>query len=156
MTLCLTRSRLRAAITWCAVVAVVAACHDDGGVQPDTIVLPANIVSTFLPGDTLAVVTPTTARVGVPFTVDVRSWGGGCTERDSTTVRVSGRTAEVRPLVREPAPSRDQACFTIIKQFTHTAAVTFTQVGTATVRVIGRRQDDSRAVTVTRTVNVQP
>jgi hypothetical protein len=141
---------------WGAAAALLMACHDDGGVQPDTIVLPANIVSTFLPGDTLAVVTPNTARVGVPFTVDIRSWGGGCTERDSTTVRVSARTAEVRPLVREPAPSREQACFTIIKQFTHTAAVTFEQAGTATVRVIGRRQDDGRAVTVTRTVTVQP
>lgn len=156
MTARIPRRAVRATVALLTTGSLLAACHDDGGVQPDSILLPANIVSTFLPGDTLAVVTPAVARVGVPFTIDIRSWGGGCTERDSTTVRVSGRTAEVRPLVREPAPSRDQACFTIIKQFTHTAAVTLTQAGTATVRVVGRRQDDGRAVTVTRTVTVQP
>lgn len=138
-----------------ALVAVVA-CGDDGGVQPDTIVVPATILSGVNDDGSESVTVPATARVGVPFTVEVRSTGGGCTERDSTGVQVAGLVADVRPFVREPAPGRAPVCPGILKIFSHTAAVTIAQPGTATVRVHGRRDGDGATVTITRSVTVQP
>jgi len=136
--------------------ATLAACGDDAVVQPDTLLIPARLVQDGLGGDTAVVVVPTTARVGVPLTVEVRSWGGGCTERDSTGVIVNGLTADVRPLVREPVPSRNRVCPAILKQFTHTAAITFARTGSALVRVHGQRDSDGQALTITRAVTVEP
>lgn len=135
---------------------VLAACGDDEVVQPNTLLIPARLVQDGFGGDSALVVVPATARVGVPLTVEVRSWGGGCTERDSTGVIVNGLTADVRPFVREPAPSRNAVCPAILKQFTHTAAVTFARTGSALVRVHGQRDSDGQALTITRAVTVEP
>lgn len=147
---------LRARLLLPAALVALAACGDDAGVQPDTIVVPATILSGVEDDGSGSVTVPTSARVGVPFTVEVRSTGGGCTERDSTGVQVAGLVADVRPLVREPAPGTTPACFAVIKEFTHTAAITFAQPGTGTVRVHGRRDGSGSTVTLTRSVVVQP
>lgn len=136
--------------------ATLAACGDDAVVQPDTLVIPARLVQAGFGGDSAVVIVPATARAGVPLTVEVRSWGGGCTERDSTGVIVNGLTADVRPLVREPAPARNAVCPAILKQFTHTTAITFARAGAATVRLHGQRESDGRALTITRAVTVEP
>lgn len=106
-------------------------------------------------GTSVEVTVPATARAGEPFTVRAVTWGGGCTSRGDTEVRVSGRTADVRPF-DVTRVGQDTFCVDILRSLTHDTTVRFDTPGTATVRVHGRREPGSHTVVVTRTVDVLP
>lgn len=106
-------------------------------------------------GTPVEVTVPATVRAGEPFTVRAVTWGGGCTSKSDTEVRVSGRTADVRPY-DVTRVGRDAVCVDILRSLTHDTTVRFDTPGTATVRVHGRREPGSNTVVVTRTVDVLP
>ncbi len=136
-----------------AALSLLTACGDDGGLVPTTVLLPATVV---FYGDTAAVTVPDSVRAFVPFVVTVQSFGGGCIALDQTGVVVSGNRADVRPLVREPHPAVPTVCTADLRILTHSAPVTFTQPGTATVVVHGRARPGATAQQFTRTVRVVP
>lgn len=147
------RSRTRLFALWVAAAPLLAGCGDDAGLLATTVLRPAAIA---FYGDTVVATVPDSARVGVPFVVQVRSFGGGCTVQDQTGVAVRGRRVDVRPLVREPGPASTGACSAILLAFTHSAPVTITEPGDATIVVYGRSEPGASSVSVTRTVRVVP
>jgi hypothetical protein len=147
------RLRLRLVFRLAALPPVLAACGDDGGLVPMTVLRPAAIA---FYGDSAAVAVPGEVRAGLPFVVTVQSFGGGCTAQDQTGVTIDGLRADVRPTVREPHPSAGVACDAMLRTFTHSAPVTFSQPGTATVIVYGRQEPGDAPRSVTRTVRVVP
>lgn len=105
-------------------------------------------------GTPVEITVPATAEAGVPFTVRVATWGGGCTAKDDTEVTVSGSTANVRPY-DVTATGRNAVCPDILRTLTHETTVRFDKPGTATVRVHGRVEPGSRTIVIKRTVAVQ-
>jgi hypothetical protein len=132
---------------------LLGSCGDDAGVLAVTVLRPAAIA---FYGDTIVATVPDSARVGVPFLVQVRSFGDGCTQQDQMGIAVVGRRVDVRPLVREPGPASQVACPAILLTFTHSAPVTVMEAGTATVIVHGRSEPGASSVSVTRTVRIVP
>ena len=96
---------------------------------------------------------PATAERGVPFTVTVRTYGGGCDRVAGTEVRAVG------PSVVEVAPydfTRPNAlCTDQLVALTHAAAVRFDVAGTSRVRVRGRRAPGGAELVVEREVVVR-
>ena len=96
---------------------------------------------------------PATAERGVPFTVTVRTYGGGCDRVAGTQVRAVG------PSVVEVAPydfTRPNAlCTDQLVALTHAAAVRFDVAGTSRVRVRGRRAPGGAELVVEREVVVR-
>lgn len=79
---------------------------------------------------------PDTTRVGIPFQVEVGTYGSGsCTRADGTTVTVQGNLAEIVLFDRERVGG---ACTTDLSPFQRTTTVQFDEAGTATLRVRGR------------------
>jgi hypothetical protein len=147
------RSRTGVAVLLAACAPLLAACSDDAGLLATTVLRPAALA---FYGDSVAVTVPDSARVGVPFLVHTRSFGDGCTQQDQTGIAVVGRRVDVRPLVREPGPASQAVCAAILLTFTHSAPVTLTELGTATIVVHGRSEPGASSVSVTRTVRVVP
>jgi hypothetical protein len=102
-----------------------------------------------------AVTVPDSFLVGVPDTVTVLTYGGGCVSGGYTESDVDGLLAVVRPIdnvvVRAPA---NHACTDILLEFRHEAALTFGEAGTATIRFVGLHSPADTLYTVTRTVPV--
>jgi len=119
----------------------------------DSVVRPATLA---FYGDQDSVALPDTAFAGQPFTVRVRSYGGGCVSKDQTFSGVSGRSAYIRPFVREPAPGADVACPAILLTFSHDVELVFEETGQATIRVYGLREPERTPYSITRTVHVAP
>jgi hypothetical protein len=98
--------------------------------------------------DDLAIQIPEAARVGEPFTVTVRTFGGnGCWERHRTDVSVSGLAATIIPIdahVRRRGTMCTQAIIDII----HEATIRFDEAGTAAVEIQGRDGTAVRTVAV--------
>ncbi len=120
--------------------------------DPDTFVRPATLA---FYSDPEVISLPDTAIAGIPFTARVRSYGGGCVAQDQTFSGVSGRSAYIRPFVREPVPTRGLACPDILLIYTHEVVLVFNEPGTATVHVYGRREPGDAPITLTRTLHVR-
>ena len=79
---------------------------------------------------------PDTVRVGVPFEVEVVTYGSGsCTRPDGATVRVTGSVAEVTPYDRHTV---QYACTDDLRAYPRQVALRFEAAGAAVVRVRGR------------------
>ncbi len=96
---------------------------------------------------------PQSVRIGERFTVEVTTYGGGCTSKGHTQVSVNGREVDVRPYDLHPT-REDAACTRELRTHRHEATVWLEEPGTGTVRVHGRRMPDDAPVTVTRTLTV--
>ena len=97
------------------------------------------------------ITTPAVFHVGVPDTVSIHTVGNGCVRLANTTVTVQGLLATIQPV--DSIMIRD-VCTDQLATFTHKAAVTFQQAGTATIRILGRN-DFVTNITVERTATVQ-
>lgn len=86
-----------------------------------------------------SIVTPASAKAGVPFDVSVVTLGGGCIRQGDTEVSYSDMSAEVRPYEVFPRMSSNLVCTDDIRFLTHTATLQFARPGTVTVRVVGAR-----------------
>lgn len=106
--------------------------------------------------ETARVELPGAVRAGEPFTVVVTTYGNGCVSPADTEVRVRGRVAEVTPYDHDQARAPGgAACTDQLNVFPHRATVRFDTPGPARVRVHGRREPGSEAVTVERPVVVR-
>lgn len=103
--------------------------------------------------DAPQVVVPQEARVGVPFTVRVTTYGDGCVDKGFTEVAAGPSEADVRPYDFHPT-DQNAACTRELRSHLHEASVRLEQPGTGTVRVHGRRMSDGEPVVVTRTVTI--
>jgi hypothetical protein len=101
--------------------------------------------------DPLIVDVPSTATAGVPFTVSVTTYGGGCIGEAETVVRVQGWRADIVPYQHVSIGPCTQELRTTKRQ----ATVTFALPGEALVRVIGREQPSDELIEVRRTVIVR-
>jgi hypothetical protein len=86
-----------------------------------------------------AVTAPTTAQVGVPFTVTIITSGGGCEEKGDEGVIVADNGATIMVYDLTTATRPGVLCTTIFKQFTHTVNLSFPQPGEKLIQVWGRR-----------------
>ena len=108
-------------------------------------------------GDTTTVTLPTSARVGVPVSIAVTSFGGGCITQGETEFTLRGLEAEVRPYryeaVRLPP---NMACTDELRIFRHTVSLEFEESGDARVRVFGLRRPGDAPHVVERQLTVLP
>ena len=82
---------------------------------------------------------PDTVTVSVPFSVSVRTFGGGCQRLGSTEVVINGLDAEVTPFDSTAGGDR-VVCTDILLAFAHGASLTFATVGSATVTIRGKEE----------------
>ncbi len=99
---------------------------------------------------------PDTVSAGEPFTVTVRTFGGGCIGQGDTRAEVRGRVVTLRPLdvhtTRHPGPV---VCTSDLVFYTHRVEVRLTEPGVATIRVIGREAPADSLITIERSVVVR-
>jgi hypothetical protein len=101
------------------------------------------------------VTAPDTVTAGMPFTVSVATYGGGCIRMGDTEVRIVGTVAEVRPYEWFASAGQDIACTADIRRLDHTASMTLPTPGRATLRVIGRQMPEGAAISIERTIVVR-
>lgn len=99
---------------------------------------------------------PATASVGAPVAVTVRTYGGGCIGRGPTSTAVQGLVAVIEPfdsvVIRLPP---NWACTLELRLLEHVATVQFAEPGTATIRILGRREPGDSPLSVERTIVIQ-
>ena len=83
--------------------------------------------------------------------IRVHTYGGGCTSKGRTDVRVEGRTIIVEPIDRH---ALQRACTDNLVTIVHEVDVQTAGPGNYIVRVIGRQEPGDVTVTVERTVTV--
>lgn len=108
-------------------------------------------------GDPVEVIAPESATAGQPFTVAIRTYGGGCIRQGTTEVSVRGRTADLRPRDTR-AQAAGVVCTADLRLFRHEASVRFDEPGRATLRIHGVRVDrggDSQPLVITRSIIVR-
>jgi hypothetical protein len=101
------------------------------------------------------VTAPDTVSAGVPFTVTVATYGGGCIRLGDTEVRVAGSVAEVRPYEWFVSAGQAIACTGDIRRLEHAASVTLPTPGRATLRLIGRQLPEGATISIERTLVVR-
>ena len=103
-------------------------------------------------GDTGQILAPFEAEPDVPFSVRVRTFGGGCTEKGVTRSEINDLIGELRPF---DVTSDAQACPDILRTFTHEATFRFDRPGLATIRIHGRAEPGGEPVVKLRRVRLQ-
>ena len=106
-------------------------------------------------GDAPKISAPDTVQAGVPFSVTVTTYGGGCIVPGETATIRSGSTVEVRPFEWFVAPGQSVGCTLELRFLPHTVSVTLPARGTARLRVIGRQQPEGAMVSVDRVIVVR-
>ena len=106
-------------------------------------------------GSAPSVTVSTEDAVGVAILLSVITWGGGCVRQGDTEAHVVGLTADVTPYdsVYVYLPPR-MACTSDLRAYTHQTRISFATPGVATVRVNGRAEPGSSAITVERTIQI--
>ena len=151
-----------------AAAAAVACTHTTGPVDPSASALaleqplPAAERSALRAGailffhDPTVVEVPSSATAGMPFTVTVTTYGGGCISEDTTVVKADGQRADVVPYQRiyNPGPNGG-ACPSELRITRRQASVVFDAPGSGVVRVIGRAMPGDTLMQVQRTVHVR-
>jgi hypothetical protein len=85
------------------------------------------------------IVAPESVAVGESFEVKITTTGGGCERAGDTGVLLSEDGATVMVYDFTTATRPGVACTMIFKRFPHTTTLRFTKLGTAVIRVWGRR-----------------
>ena len=131
--------------------AVLAACQHPTGQDEPT----RRLGTIQFHSDPVWIVAPASVQAGVPFTVQVITYGGGCVTQGDTEAAVTGSEAQVTVYdwVTEPGPN--EACTLELRWFEHTATLQFAQAGAATLRVRGWERPAQQEITVTRQIVVQ-
>ena len=84
---------------------------------------------------------PETVQAGVPFEVIVRTFGGSCIDPDGLEVNMERNLAVLVPYDLYTIPGRGVDCPLIFEAESHTAQLTFSEPGSATIRVEGRSEN---------------
>ncbi len=129
------------------------ACASQGQVLEPTVELQPGILEFY--DQPVQITTPDTVAVGAPATIEVKTYGGGCVSKGETRVTVEGLLAVVEPLDSVITPSPEAACTDELRFFSHIVTVEFTERGTATLRVRGRRMPAGELLEADRIIVVQ-
>lgn len=105
--------------------------------------------------DPIRITAPANVRAGVPFTVQVITYGGGCVSQGDTAAAVTGSEAQVTVYDRAHDPGPNAVCTMELRMYEHTATLQFAQPGAATLRVRGWKEPEQEEITVTRQIVVQ-
>ena len=106
-------------------------------------------------GDPVVIEVPDTVVAGVPFTVGVHTYGGGCERMGPTELTVDARSAVVVPYDFTETGD-DVACTAILKTFDHEVALRLDVPGEATVTIRGREEPSNTVREYPRRVWVRP
>lgn len=101
---------------------------------------------------------PDSAVVGLPVDITISTYGNtSCVQNAGVAVAWRDGALEVRPQSREAVrlPS-NWGCADVLYRWTDTVRYTFTQVGTAQVKVHGIAEPDRAPVVIERLVVVRP
>src|SRR6266545_4892010 len=131
-------------IRWTLCFPTLLACSPPQITEPVVALLPAVLE---LDGRPVDIQTPATASVGVPITLTFFTVGGGCTRTGPTSTSVQGLVAVIEPfdsVVTELPPN--WGCPMDLRGLEHTATVRFAAAGTASIRVVGRREPGDAAL----------
>jgi hypothetical protein len=107
-------------------------------------------------GDPPHVQAPATASLGTPVIVTVRTYGGGCIKAGPTSAAVQGLVAVIEPfdsVVTRLPPN--WACTQELRLLSHVTTLQFADRGTATIRILGRREPGDSPLSIERTIVVQ-
>lgn len=141
---------------------LLAACGNDGGAQnlpdadPGTDELLVGIID-FLGESADVLMAPATAQVGMPVSVTVSTYGGGCESASSMDTSANADTVTLVPYDRTYRQPGD-ICTSVLRRLPHTTQLTFPSTGTWTIVVRGRRQTISQPdsiVEIQQTLAVQ-
>lgn len=105
--------------------------------------------------DTTIIEFPAVVRAGIPATVFVTTYGGGCVAEDTMVVTVVGLQADIVPYQRVAAIGPRTVCTLELRVTRRPAVVTFATAGVVTLQVTGRRQPDDVLFTRRRTFRVE-
>ncbi len=98
-------------------------------------------------GDEISIiVVPSTGQVGVPFQINIMTFGGPCTSVSSTDVQYESTGVLVTPFDRTQVAA-GTACPARLDRFYHMTELTFGSVGDRTVRIQGKRMWPNSDVT---------
>jgi hypothetical protein len=108
-------------------------------------------------GDTSSVSLPVSSHVGVPFSLTVTSFGGGCIAHGGVEFTLRGLDAEVQPYryeaVRLPP---NMACTMELRIYHDTVSLEFDEPGDARVRVVGMRRPGDTPYIIEHHLTVLP
>ncbi|HET7464298.1 MAG TPA: hypothetical protein VFJ82_23775 [Longimicrobium sp.] len=105
--------------------------------------------------DPVRIEAPGSVQAGVPFTVRVITYGGGCVTQGDTEASATAGEAQVTVYDRAHDPGPNGVCTMELRMFEHTATLQFANPGAATLRVRGWKEPDQQEITVTRPIVVQ-
>ena len=83
-----------------------------------------------------AALIPDTVLAGVPFTIDLRTFGDSCVTFTRTEIETDGNVVEIRPYDRIDT---SDPCDGVMRTINHAVTLHFPVTETVTIRVIGRR-----------------
>jgi len=127
-----------------AIALLAAAC---GGEADDFVVRPG-IVEFY---DMIEIEVPSAVPVGTAFTVRITTFGGGCESFEDTTVGLVPHGAIVTPRDRSHIV---EACTTPLLRFAHEASLTFSDPGSKTVVIHGRRVGSEAGIRVDEEIEI--
>lgn len=145
------RSRIRIARYAPPVLALLlaTACYDPLGPREELVIGTVAFYS-----EPVEIDVPHTVQAGVPFPVQVRTYGGGC-ERIGPT-EVTSRDGGALVVPRDfTTTGPGIACADVLKWFDHEAQVVLQTPGSSTVTIRGRVEPDDRIEDFVRTVVVE-
>lgn len=131
----------------------VAGCADNDFFGPDRVPKLGILADHDQPTDVISV--PDTVTAGVEFTVSVTTRGGGCDQKDGTSVETVDGAVQVSPF--DIFYVGDNVCPSIGKQFAHSVQLRFDDPGEETIRVRARTGsgDQDEVLVLTHTVTVE-
>ena len=97
------------------------------------------VVGTITLSDPVVIEVPDTVSVSVPFSVSVRTFGGGCMRVGPTEVVINGLDAQVTPF-DYTVVGDGVLCIQIVSSFDHEASLTFATVGSATITIRAKQE----------------
>lgn len=94
-------------------------------------------------GEEAVIYVPQSVERGERFAVNFHTFGGGCVSRGRTELQIRALQADITPY---DIHSNNDVCTSNVAFLDHTTWLHFDVVGTATVSVHGRFEDDRRVV----------
>jgi hypothetical protein len=101
------------------------------------------------------IIAASTVDHGQPVDVAITTFGTGCDEIGDTQITGQAGEIEIAPRDWYVIPLPNQVCTADIRQFVHTARLTFDQAGSATIRFVGRSEPAGDDITLVAKITVR-
>lgn len=107
-------------------------------------------------GSPSSITVPETAQRHTAFNVEFITYGGGCVEPAENLVTSIGLDVRIVSSQREYMPRENEACTQELRLEQNVVPLTLSGVGTARIRVFGRRMPGDETLVLERSVDVTP